>query len=69
MYIPETKFVDDCGAKNFRIRYGGIHRSSASPRPPCDGTPASTIMEIINDDSGLRLAIVQADADTSCPYP
>ena len=26
-----------------RVRYGGIRRSSASPRPHCDGTPSSSV--------------------------
>ena len=26
-----------------QVRYGGIRRSSASPRPPCDGTPSASV--------------------------
>ena len=26
-----------------QVRYGCIRRSSASPRPPCDGTPSSSV--------------------------
>ena len=26
-----------------RVRYGGIRPSIASPRPPCDGTPSSSV--------------------------
>ena len=25
------------------VRYGGIRRSSASPRPPCNGTPSASV--------------------------
>ena len=26
-----------------QVRYGGIRRSSASPRPPCDGSPSASV--------------------------
>ena len=26
-----------------QVRYGGIRRSNASPRPPCDGTPSASV--------------------------
>ena len=26
-----------------QVRYGDLRRSSASPRPPCDGTPSTTV--------------------------
>ena len=42
------------------VRYGGIRRGSASPRPPCDGTPSASVS---------RWSILQADARPAMPYP
>ena len=40
MHRPRLRrFVDDTG----QVRYGGIRRSSASPRLPCDGTPSASV--------------------------
>ena len=38
-----------------QVSYGGIRRSSASPRPPCDGTPSL----------GIRLPIANLEEKTS----
>ena len=37
-----TKFRSD-DERQVRSGMGGIHRSSASLRPPCDGTPAASV--------------------------
>ena len=41
-----------------QVRCGGIQRSSASPRPPCDGTPSSSVWP-----SPRQTPV------PSCPYP
>ena len=41
-----------------QVRYGGIRRSSASPRPPCDGTPSSSVWPSPRQTPG-----------PPCPYP
>ena len=41
-----------------QVRYGGVRRSSASPRPPCDGTPSSSVWPS-----------PRQTPDPSCPYP
>ena len=40
------------------VRYGGIRRSSASPRPPCDGTPSASVWPSPRQTPG-----------PPCPYP
>ena len=39
-YICHTLTTDHCIVQ---VRCGDVRRSSASPRPPCDGTPSSTV--------------------------
>ena len=41
-----------------QVRCGDIHRSSASPRPPCDGTPSASVWPSPRQTPG-----------PSCPYP
>ena len=41
-----------------QVRYGNIRRSSASPRPPCDGTPSASVWSSPRQTPG-----------PSCPYP
>ena len=38
--------------KLVQVRYGGIRRSSASPRPPCDGTPSASVWPSPRQTSG-----------------
>ena len=41
-----------------QVRYGVIRRSSASPRPPCDGTPSASVWPSPRQTPG-----------PPCPYP
>ena len=41
-----------------QVRYGGIRRCSASPRPPCDGTPSASVWPSPRQTPG-----------PPCPYP
>ena len=41
-----------------QVRYGGIHRSSPSPRPPCNGIPSASVWPSPRRTPG-----------PPCPYP
>ena len=56
--LQEQKIVTSLGGLLGQVRYGGIRRSSASPRPPCDGTPSASVWP-----SSRQTPC------PSCPYP
>ena len=51
-------FFYELGLGLGQVRYGGIRRSSASPRSPCDGTPSASVWPSPTQTPGLP-----------CPHP
>ena len=52
------RWVAATGSPSGQVRCGGICRSSASPRPPCQGTPSSSVWQSSRQTPG-----------PPCPYP
>ena len=61
-----------------QVQYEDKRRSSASPRPPCDGTPSASVWPsprqtpgppFLIHQIGLHLSVTQADARPAIPYP